>query len=142
MRAPDTLLVMSSLIPDELQRLSQWVLWRWAFRGEKWTMLPHQRDGTLASSTNPRTWCSFVEAMAAYMRGGFNGLGFVVSAADPYVVVDLDKCLDRRTGEVDSWAMDIVNELRSYWEVSPTGTGLRCIAKAKLPAKGRRKGHF
>src|SRR5262249_17247946 len=45
------------------------------------------------------------------------------------------------TGVIQSWASDIVRQLSSYTEVSPSGTGLHIIVQARLPAGGRRTGH-
>lgn len=52
--------------------------------------------------------------------------------------MDLDGCLDPETGEAEPWAMQIVEDLSSYTEVSPSGTGLHVIARAELP-EGRRR---
>ena len=68
------------------------------------------------------------------------GIGFVFTADDPFVGVDLDHCRDPETGEVEPWAQEIVDELDSYTEVSPSKTGLHSIVNGKLPPGGRRKG--
>ena len=67
------------------------------------------------------------------------GIGFVFTAEDPFCGVDLDGCLDQETGEVEQWAQEIVEELSSYTEISPSGTGLHVIVKARLPEGGNRK---
>jgi len=56
--------------------------------------------------------------------------------------VDLDHCREPPEGEVEPWASGIVERLDSYAEVSPSGTGIRIIAKGTLPPKGRKNGHF
>ena len=43
--------------------------------------------------------------------------GFVFTASDPYAGIDLDDCRDPETGEIASWAQQIVDALESYTEV-------------------------
>jgi hypothetical protein len=99
---------------------------------------PYQPNGSLAASTGSDTWVSYQEALAAYNRGGFNGVGFVLTDDDPYTAWDLDHCVNKNTGEIAPWALEIVQTLNSYTEISPSGEGLRILVKATLP-KGRRK---
>jgi hypothetical protein len=42
------------------------------------------------------TWRKFEDAARIYRRceGSFDGLGFVLTAEDPYVFIDLDNCRD------------------------------------------------
>ncbi len=56
--------------------------------------------------------------------------------------VDLDGCLDPETGEIEPWAQEIIEELDSYTEVSPSGTGVHILVKGELPAGRNRKGRF
>jgi len=77
---------------------------------------------------------------------GFDGIGFVLTATDPFVGIDLDHCRDPHTGTVEPWAQKIISILDSYTEVTPSETGLHVFVKANLPeflgpdVKGRRKG--
>ena len=59
---------------------------------------------------------------------------------DPYSGVDLDHCRDPETGIIQQWALDIVEMLNSYTEVSPSGAGLRIFVRGDLPAGRRKKG--
>lgn len=56
--------------------------------------------------------------------------------------MDLDGCLDPETGEVEPWALEIVEQLDSYTEISPSGTGLHILVRAGLPEGGNRKGQI
>ena len=56
--------------------------------------------------------------------------------------MDLDHCRNAETGEVEPWATEIVEELDSYTEVSPSGDGLHIIIQGKLPSGRRRKGNI
>src|SRR5258708_32601323 len=46
---------------------------------------------------------------------------------------DLDGGRDVGTGEVAAWASALVERLRAYPEVSPSGTGLRLVLRGKKP---------
>ena len=147
-------------IPKELKDRPQWVLWCWEQRvdrttGEvKWTKPPYQPNGANAESDNPATWVSFEEAKAAYERGDFSGIGYVVTVDkelgdghpgtvdDVIAGVDLDHVVDVKAGAIIPWAQSIVDRLDSYTDISPSGTGLRIFVYAKLPPKDRKLGGF
>ncbi|MGO8901589.1 MAG: hypothetical protein ACLQU5_25030 [Isosphaeraceae bacterium] len=123
-----------SLIPDELKARPQWVAWKYELRGEKWTKIPYQprRPGSKAKADVPETWSSFDVAWAVYQAGGFDGIGYEFSADDPYFGVDVDDCL--RDAGVMGWALPHVDAMAaSYGEISPSGKGLKFVARGKLP---------
>ena len=62
------------------------------------------------------------------------------SESDPFCGIDLDKCRNKETGELESWAAGIVSEMDSYTEISPSGTGIHIITKGKLPGSKNRSG--
>lgn len=127
-------------IPPELRARPQWVLWRAELRDGKTTKVPYCETGSRASSTDAATWTTFAKALAAHRRGGFDGVGYALSAADPYVALDLDHVLE--DGVVSPWAQRIVAEIDSYTEISPSGTGLRIMVRATLPPGARRRGQL
>jgi len=135
-------------IPAELRERRQWVLWRAESRpdgrgGTKVTKIPWAHGkGRNASVADPSTWASFNEVVQALDAGEGDGIGFVFTAEDPFVGVDLDGCRDPQTGTVEPWAQEIIGQLDSYTEVSPSGTGIHVIAMATLPVGGRRKGRI
>lgn len=129
-----------SAIAEELRLLRQWVCWRLEDRDGRKTKVPYgPRTHRLASATNPETWGSFDEATAAVAERGHTGIGFVFTAEDPYVGIDLDHVRDPATGTLAPWALELIRQLDSYAEVSQSGTGVHVIAKGKLPGHGRRK---
>jgi primase-polymerase (primpol)-like protein len=128
-------------IPGELKTYRAWVPWKLARTEKGWTKHPYSaHTGRRASSTDSRTWGSFEEVMEAYGAGGYDGIGFVFSSGDPYCGVDLDEAVDPETGEVGSWAAEIVDSLDSYAELSPSGTGIHVIVRGKVPPGGNRRG--
>ena len=117
---------------EELRAAAQWVGWRLEKKDGKDTKVPYiASDDSHAKTTDPTTWTSYTKAKAAFKKAGHDGLGFVVTANDPYCGIDLDHCRDPKTGDIEDWADDIVKRLNSYTEVTPSQTGLRVLLKAK-----------
>lgn len=148
---------MLDAIPDELRLRDQWVLWRGdekidAKTGEvRLNKIPYTVRLRKASSTDPRTWTSYArvtqvlslaleewrEESHAFRQGG---IGFVFTAEDPYLGIDLDHCRDPGTGGIEPWAIDYIQRLDTYTEVSPSGTGVHCIGRGQHPGARKRKG--
>lgn len=138
-------------IPGDLRELRRWVVWRYKDRlnrktGElKKTKVPFRVAITKqepASSTDPDTWDYFGSALVALELGPYDGVAFAMAADDPYCFVDLDHCRNAETGEVAEWAMRYIRELRSYTEISPSGTGIHILVRGELPPVDRRAGNI
>jgi putative DNA primase/helicase len=93
-----------------------------------------------ASSTNPTTWCTRAVAGAKMAAANasehlwvkpVDGIGFVFTADDPYVFVDLDHCVT--DGVIHPTAQRIIDLLDSYLELSPSGTGVHIIVRGQVP---------
>jgi hypothetical protein len=130
-------------MPSALRDLSQWVAWNTAPRAgrpkpPKVPIDPH--TGRAADPTDPHTWGTLDDALDLSHRLQLAGVGFVFTESDPFAGVDLDGCLDPRTGQLDPWAEEIVAGLRTYTEISPSCTGVKLVARAKLPGRRCRKG--
>lgn len=124
-------------VPEELKTRVAWVCWRLETRDGKPTKVPkNPATGRNAKSNAPRTWSTFADAVAAAER--FDGLGIMFS--DGLCGVDLDHCRDPQTGELKAWAAEVVAELDSYTEASPSGTGVHVLVFGDLPPGRRRKG--
>ena len=128
-------------IPDDLKALPRWVGWKYESRKGKWAKPPFRCGGAgKASVTDPAHWGTFAAALDAYRRRGWDGVGFVFAASDPFSGVDLDDCRDAESGRLDPRADRIIRSLDSYTEVSPSGTGVKVVVAGKLPGKpGRRE---
>lgn len=123
--------------PEELRELPQWVCWRYAERNGKTTKLPinPRYSGRMARTNDPRTWSTFDHASQTLKANPkLDGIGFVFTADDSYVGIDLDDCRDPETGVVDPWAAAWVRRLGGYVEVSPSGTGVKIIVRGVLPS--------
>ena len=134
-------------IPVELKRYPQWVCWRYVDRGpdrkpDKRPINPHNLHN--AGVSWPNTWSNFEHTYMVYLMYrtqmapvGIAGIGFVLTADDPFVGLDLDACLDQ--GQLLSWAQPLIEQVPSYTEVSPSGTGLRVLVTSPdFQQNGRR----
>jgi putative DNA primase/helicase len=121
-------------IPRELIERPQWIVWKYALRDGDWTKVPYCPENPCrgAKANDSSTWATFDDAWAVYLAGGFDGIGYEFSADDPYFGADVDHCLEG--GLVLEWAVPIVESLQqSYGEISPSGRGIKFIARGKLP---------
>lgn len=126
-------------IPQEMRLFQQWVVWRFEdVESAKPTKVPYSPNtGRLASVTDPNTWATFDQALhAATSSNWYDGIGFVLTDADPYAFLDLDDTKEDQTA-LDR-QIKIYNEFDSYAERSPSGNGLHIIIKGQLPS-GRRR---
>src|SRR5919106_2134096 len=135
---PKTLPVQLDRIPAALRPHTRWLVWGWKFNPNKsghhngWDKPPlNPKTGQMASSTNPETWATYDQAVAYMSRESMDGIGFSLLGLENIVVHDLDGCRNPVTGEITPQAMNIVRLVGSYWEVSPSGTGIRGICWGK-----------
>jgi len=138
---PTCLPVEFDQIPKELKRIPRWVLWRLVEVGEeenrRWSKMPTQPSGLPASSTNPKTWSDFPTIQAAYQNATdkFAGIGFVFTAEDNIIGVDLDDCYDDHLSRFTNAALQqIADQIDGYMEVSPSGTGVKIFTRSNIVA--------
>jgi hypothetical protein len=91
-----------------------------------------------------KEWCLHIQQYSTcptiLLENALDGIGFVLTAADPYVAIDLDGCRDPDAGEIQPWAQAIIDHFRSYTEISPSAAGIRILLNGQLPPGGRKKG--
>jgi KaiC/GvpD/RAD55 family RecA-like ATPase len=128
-------------VPEELQQYPQWVVWKAAKITKrdgtvKITKVPYNpKTGKPASTKRRGDWATFDDVCEALLMGGYTGIGFVFTADDPFVGIDLDNCVDE-FGSLRNDARRAVDELQSFTERSPSGKGLHIICKGELPGGG------
>jgi hypothetical protein len=95
-----------------------------------------------ADVTNPATWSDFETARRVAEAHNLR-VGYVFSKQTRIVGIDLDRCRNPDNGEIEPWAMAIVQALDSLTEISVSGSGLHifCVSDP-LPAGGRKKGRL
>ncbi|MFH5801586.1 hypothetical protein [Haladaptatus sp. CMAA 1911] len=128
-------------VPSPLIDLEQWVCWREQSRGDKLTKVPiNPATGRFASTDNPETWANFDDVRSYALDGSATGIGFVFTNDDPFVGIDLDDARDPDEEIPREWAATIIDQLDSYTERSPSGTGYHVLIKGNLPPGRNRRG--
>jgi hypothetical protein len=122
-------------VPAFLKGLPQWVRWKLEVVSDRPTKVPYQVSGYKASSTDSNTWTEYQTAVAGATINHEQGIGFVVDGG--IIGFDFDNCRDPNTREVKQWALDTINELDAYTEVTPSGTGLRVWAQGLMVGKDK-----
>jgi putative DNA primase/helicase len=125
-------------IPIEYKARNQWTLWKTITRAGKLTKVPFRITGDEGDSSDPSAWSSYAEAVEAFNKGGYDGIGFTFDVLDPYAGVDLDHCINE-DGTIKPKAKAILDKLNTYCEISPSGTGIKIFLKAKNPVSIRKK---
>lgn len=122
-------------ILEELQSHPHWIVWQ---RVGQQKVPYNPTEHYQASSSKPRTWGTLQQALKALTTGRYAGIGFMLSPQTiPLTFIDLDHCFDQATGVItDAKAKQIVRELHSYTEVSPSGRGLHSLVFGRLPGSG------
>ena len=125
-----------SAIPQELKALDRWVLWRNDKIGSGTTKIPYQTKyhRKRAKSNDARTWSTYEQAVAASNEDEIAGIGIMLGGLEDgrnLCGIDLDNCIDGGVMNPDAEA--IVQANPTYWEVSPSGTGLKCIGYGHKP---------
>ncbi|MFL5762232.1 MAG: hypothetical protein ACJ789_21235 [Thermomicrobiales bacterium] len=130
-------------IPAELRERRQWVGFRLELvtqrdGRQKWTKVPYNaRTGAKASTIDPATWSSLAELLANMERFGFDGIGYVFSADDPYCGVDFDGCVGE-AGLINEHVQAELGDLATYTEWSCSKTGIHAIAAAAISRAGKK----
>ena len=116
------------MIPQEFKEYRQWVSWLPVEREGKIAKIPITRENQNASTTNPDTWDTWENIKSCERQG------FVFTRGDPFIFIDLDDCIDEN-GNLEPWAEEIVTQIDSYTEYSPSMKGLHifCIGQLKRP---------
>ena len=101
-------------IPDTLKKYKQWIGWKIEknAQGQKTKVPKHIVKGYNVSSKNLQD-CAGFKTCLKYMHN-FDGIAFVTSKDDPFVIWGLDDCRDIKTGKINEKAMKIIKKLNSY----------------------------
>jgi hypothetical protein len=123
-------------IPAELRAFRQWIVWRLEkTKDGKLTKTPYNpHNGKLASVTDPQTWADYDGVML--VKSAYSGIGFVLTAQDPYTCIDLDYSEDPL---VIKRQIEIYEMFNSYTEWSQSGKGVHIWIKGHIES-GRKRG--
>lgn len=119
---------------QELHALPQWVCWQPEEIGGKLKKVPYNpRSGRKASTTVPQTWGTLTQALKRIELGYFYGIGFVLSEADNYCMIDLDERQDREARQVSTpLGQRLFQTLGTITEFSPR-YGLHFMVRLERP---------
>ena len=115
-------------VPEELRAGRFWV----CCSPEKVPEVAASEPVRRASTTNPSTWRTFEEAQEALEEGRHAGAGRVIVADGGFVGVDLDGVRDPGSRTINEGAIQILQHLDSYCEISPSGRGVKVWIRASL----------
>ncbi|MCE5262644.1 MAG: DUF5906 domain-containing protein [Deltaproteobacteria bacterium] len=129
-------------VPPALIAIPQWVNYKRVPKEKdptKWDKIPLAPKGNgNASVKNPKTWGTYQQALERYEKDqNVSGIGIVLKRNLGIAGVDLDGCLAEDGTPL--WGEDVIENLDTYSEISPSGRGCRSFAYATLPPKGRKK---
>ena len=121
----------------ELQAYPSFIVWRYrVIDGQRKKPPFNPNTHQAASPTEPRSWGTLESALTAVATGRYQGIGFMLSRS-PFTGLDLDHSVTE--GKLLPWVQDIVAEVDSYTEYSPswnktTGEGgVHLLVEGKPP---------
>jgi putative DNA primase/helicase len=117
-------------IAPELAGQRIWVVWRWEETDEgRLTKPPYQPSAGLASTSQPETWSTLDAVCEAFLDSDFDGIGLVLPLG--FAALDLDLCI-AEGGSLTPAVEALIYEWGSFTEITPSGRGLRLIAKGTV----------
>ena len=130
-------------IPDQLKQ-QPWAVWKAEPRPNKpgkFNKAPRSpATGMKIGANKPELFGTYDEAVSAYQRGGYTGIG-VLLTGNGIVGVDIDDAESTFASmpNLKAWLASAIKD-GAYCERSPSGTGLRLFIKGALPGTGRKSG--
>lgn len=133
-------------LPCELKELKQWTFWKKLSQTKKdgsieTTKPPCNKDGYNSDCTQSKNLLPFETALNTfYQEKGKNkidGIGFAFNESG-ISGIDIDHCIDE-AGNLTKEAREIIDQVNSYTELSPSGTGIHILVKGTIPEKYRKE---
>jgi hypothetical protein len=128
-------------LPEKMRVEKKFNVWRKKSRAgsTKFDKVPYN-PRTNKPANSPEFGVSLQEACAAEVAGGYDGVGFYTES--PFMVCDVDDCINIETGDVDSKAAEIATTLDTFVELSVSGTGLHFWMLGEKPGNACRRGNL
>lgn len=134
--------VVVANIPADVKSLSRWTCWRSEPDpdGGKPKKVPvNARTGRNAKISDPTTWNTFAACSDRLDADPvLSGLMIAFVADDDLMGVDLDDCVGA-DGTISPEADEIIKELDSYAEFSPSGQGVKILCRGHKPEGAKSK---
>lgn len=129
-------------IPAALQALNSWLVWRFEAAekaGAKPLKVPYsvvtglRRGGIQGSPEDLAQLVTFERAIGALGRGRWSGIGLAHVPGIGINSWDFDNSIDA-SGVISPELEELLRESGTYVEISPSGRGIRMIARGNLPS--------
>ena len=131
-------------LPVDIRTSRRALVWNYKMRQGKLTKVPYmaRRPADRAAVNDPSTWAPFLVAIKTYEDGDVDGVGIVLGTTGDQTLtgIDIDRCRDPESGRITPDAQAIIDEVNSYTEISPSGTGVHLLVYGDLPPGRRRTG--
>lgn len=129
-------------VPPGMRLLDQWIVYRCKeverngkMKTKKVPTAPEygERGRTFAIDPTSTEFATDFETATEFAETApVDGIGFLLTPEDDIVGLDFDDCFDEETGTIREWAYDIINDVDSFTEISPSGTGLHVYTYGEL----------
>lgn len=111
------------MIPDNLIMSGKYCCWRYEDRNGRKTKVPYNpKTNRRARSNDPAGFADYETAVAAISQ--YDGIG--IGIFDGICAIDLDNCITD-AGRYTQTAIDVIELMHSYTEVSPSGNGIHIL---------------
>lgn len=133
-KLPPLLGLTAENIPAQLTQAARWAPWKaiWNEKRQKYDKRPFHPSGYGLSTKRAETWMTYEVALKGYQANPsqFSGIGYLMTGSEDIVGIDLDRCVS--PDGIAPWAAEIVKNVGSYAELSPSGKGLRIFATGQI----------
>jgi len=143
-------------IPEFLKELPQWVHWAANERKDdgRFNKVPVSTSGFNINAHDPKNWKTFEEVDIGFKPEVHSGIAIdltgkkvAISGTDQegfLIGIDLDRCIIELNPDgiptLTPFAQQVVKALGSYWEISPSGTGIRAFFYTDTKVSGKNRG--
>ncbi len=158
MKTADQIQRLDSNLPDLLKSQRRFTGWRYGDvspypTGRRDKIPTHPWTGRNARIDGPSGMIGFQETLDSLVRSqdGPRPLdGVMIALLDEPIIksglylvaIDIDHCVDPDSGELLSWAAEIVDRFGTYTEYSPSGKGVHIYLLGDIPQAGMRTGQI
>lgn len=107
--------------------------------------IPIQTNGEYARINDNKTWTSFEQVENYLKRNPNNNLEIAFALGDGFLGIDIDDVkeeLEKENRNEENIIREFNKELKTYGEISLSGTGVHFIGYGKLPGYKKRTGKF
>ncbi|MBR0074636.1 MAG: hypothetical protein IJP96_02635, partial [Synergistaceae bacterium] len=105
---------------NKIKDLPNWINWNIDKDNPK--IPKNSKTGGNAQNNNPSTWSTYEIA-----RNFGSCVGFEFGNS-PVIGIDIDHCVNSQTGKISELAKRVISTMKSYTEISQSGTGIHILA--------------